>query len=732
MTTRAFVTGENMIRYNPGCWEPGRFVLSSEEGAIGAEYNDVNKQIFALRYKNRIPVTAGGKYTIKSWGTAMCRLFFYETAEAPPHPDHPSHWTGDDIELSDDIFRGYLLWGSTKNYRENLPVGYTFTVPANADYMRLDSYVLKGSNIRATSIFELGSTHLYKLELGETATDFTPSPYDCNLVNEYTRQNKERPLNDPAAARQLVECMASYAGHGWVYGRDQMQEDDTNREYSFKGPSDDSLFTVSRLDANNAPDACEKSIDCATPIRLAVAGIPYWQSRYEQLTNKWRGTKFYTWGKYQDVVRGATFLEWIYKNGWEIDPGINYSKLQAGDLVFWHSTPYKAEWPYFKGGFRNWDHVAMYTGRWMPDPARNNELHPECIETKTTGTSYIKPDGTVVHKADVVRRFLDRGDAAGTLHATSSSPATECMFARIPLGSPYAEYDTEANNRNSLESATHKDCDNTIYSLSYKPSVYIEGKASDGGINIDIYGMNAALWEINGIYGTSGVEYPSAKRIRSNFLPAKWKVQNYISSQDTLDWTQSMTERFVLITRYFYDGEFSPLSALGSSRSGDIPEGAKYVRYCYGVVDNGADFNAYELEGFKTFVAVQPDITKAVGSIVNGAVHVAGVTKPRFAYEAEKKYYNGAALTNDSYRAFCRGYHSCVHIPLTDLPLGSATSYAIALRNGEYCISVDGGLIWQPLDSSIDAALKNLRIADGENYIYIPNGQCVKLMKQEV
>ncbi len=731
MTTQAYVPGENMVRHNPSCWELGRFALSGDEGNIGVEYNDVNKQVFALRYRNKIPVTAGASYTIKSWGAAMCRLYFYKEAEGDSAPPHPAHW--EDIEMSDDAFRALLLWGSTKNDRNKLHMtgGYTFAAPYNVDYMRLDSYVLNdaGTAARVTSMLELGSTHLYKLEMGTTATDFTPSPYDCNLVNEYTRQNNERPLNDPAAARQLVECMSSYAGRGWVYGRGQMQEDDANREYSFKGPADDSLFTVSGLDVNNAPAVCEKSIDCATPVRLAVAGIPYWQSRYEQLTNRWRGAKLYSWGKYQDTARGSSFLEWIYKNGWEINPGINYDKLQAGDLVFWHSTPYKVEWPYFKGGFRNWDHVAMYTGRWMPDPDRNNELHPECIETKTTGTAYTKQDGTVVYKADVKRRFLDRGAAAGTLHATSSSPATECMFARIPLGSPYAEYDSEGNNSNSLDTATHKDCDSMIYSLSYKPSVYIEGKVSDGGINIDIYGMNAAAWEINGIYGDSGIEYVNPKRIRSNFLPATWMVQNYISTQDTLDWTQSMTDRFVLITRYFYDGAFSPLSALASSRSGNIPEGAKYVRYSYGAY--GDDFNTYELEGFNTFVSVQPDITKAVVSIAGEAVRVNGITKPRLAYDAVKPYYDGIATTDDDYRAFSSGYHSYVHIPLSELQLGGATSYAIGAHNGEYSLSLDEGLTWHPLSSGVQNTLKNLRIADGENYIYVPNGQKVKLMKQE-
>ena len=244
--------------------------------------------------------------------------------------------------------------------------------------------------------------------------------------------------------------------------------------------------------------------------------------------------------------------------------------------------------------------------------------------------------------------------------------------------------------------------------------------AFSDGLNV-IYGMNAAVWENNGIAGDTGAETATAARIRSNYLPAEWKVQNFISQTDALDWCMSMTGRFTLITRYFYDGAFNPISGLASSRQGVIPEGAKYVRDCYATNDSSA-FTDAELEGFKTFAAVQPDVMRTTGKIEDGEVKVTGTPGARLAYDGTKPYHDGSSVSEDEYRAFGRGFHSYVHIPLSALGLGSAQSYSISAHNGEYCITTDG-LIWEPLPEEIQKQLLGIRFADGESYIYIPNGQ---------
>ena len=725
---RKYAAGENLIRHNISCWEQGRMCVSPAEGNIGSNYDDANTAHAAVRYKNKIPVEAGKKYTIKAWGNAGCRLFFYKehekTNEDGTTPTHYEHY--EDTEMSDDICVAVMLASSSAANVELLKKGYTFTAPADATYMRLYSYIMDdaGTSVVATTIFDIGSVHLYKLEKGKKATAFTPSPQDCNITNEYSDIRTDRPQNDPVAARQLVDCFQSYAGRGWVYGRKHTAENTDTKEMNFKGPADSGLFDVSAADAEGNPTACEKSLDCASPVYLAVHGIPYWQSRYTQLTNRWRGAHLYPWGKYEDTVRGSAFIEWLYKNGWQIDPGINYSKLQAGDIVFWKTNPYKKEYPSFKNMFRQWDHVGMFTGRWVestPNDEADGRLHPEVLESGGYGkTLYTKPDGTAVKENVVIRRFLDRVSAYDAEHdtSTSSSPALECAFFRVPLETPYAEFSTYAHHKNTLDGAEHTDSDSTVYSASYRPSLYISGKASQGDLNIDVYGgMNAAVWEKNGIAGDTGAETATAARIRSNYLPAEWKVQNFISSTDALDWCQSMTGRFTLITRYFYDGAFNPISGLASSREGVIPEGAKYVRYCYATNDSSA-FTDAELEGFKTFVAVQPDVTKPSASITDGEITVTGVTSPRLAYDALKTYGDGET----EYRAFPRGFHSYVHIPLSALGLGSAQSYSISAHNGEYCITTDG-LIWEPLPEEIQKQLLGIRFADGESYIYIPNGQ---------
>lgn len=729
---RRYAAGENLIRHNISCWEQGRMCVSPAEGNIGSNYDDANTAHAAVRYKNKIPVEAGKKYTIKAWGNAGCRLFFYKehekTNEDGTTPTHYEHY--EDTEMGDDVCVTAMLAASSVKNIELLKKGYTFTVPADATYMRLYSYIMNdgGTSVTATSIFDIGSVHLYKLEKGVKATAFTPSPQDCNIINEYSDIRTDRPQNDPVAARQLVDCMQSYAGRGWVYGRKHCQENTDGKEMNFKGPDDASLFDVSATDAEGNPTACAKSLECASPVYLAVHGIPYWQSRYTQLTNRWRGTHFYPWGKYEDTVRGSAFIEWLYKNGWQIDPGINYGKLQAGDIVYWKTNPYKKEYPSFKNMFRQWDHVGMFTGRWVESTAydkADGKLHPEVLESGGYGrTLYTKPDGTAVKENVVIRRFLDRISAYDAEHdtSTSSSPALECAFFRVPLETPYAEFSTYARHKNTLDGAEYSDSDDMVYSASYRPSLYISGKTSQGDLNIDIYGgMNASVWEKNGINGDTGAESATNARIRSNYLPARWKVQNYISPADGLDWCASMTERFGLITRYFYDGSFNPISGLTSSRGGVIPEGAKYVRYCYHTID-GSDFTDAELAGFKSFLAVQPDVMRTTGKIEDGEVKVTGTPGARLAYDGTKPYHDGSSVSEDEYRAFGRGFHSYVHIPLSSLSLGGAASYAISAYNGEYCITTDG-IVWEPLPEEIQKQLLGIRFADGESYIYIPNGQ---------
>ena len=195
---RRYAAGENLIRHNISCWEQGRMCVSTAEGSIGSNYDDANTAHAAVRYKNKIPVEAGKKYTIKAWGDAGCRLFFYKehekTNEDGTTPTHYDHY--EDTEMGDDVCVAAMLAASSVKNIELLKKGYTFTVPADATYMRLYSYIMNdgGTSVVATSIFDIGSVHLYKLEKGAKATAFTPSPRDCNIINEYSDLRTDRPL----------------------------------------------------------------------------------------------------------------------------------------------------------------------------------------------------------------------------------------------------------------------------------------------------------------------------------------------------------------------------------------------------------------------------------------------------------------------------------------------------------------------------------------------------------
>lgn len=786
---RPFLAHENLIHHNPSYWEPGRMDVRETIGNppqpnpdLGKDYNNINSDMAGLRYKHKIPVTGGKTYTIKSWGRSGCRMFFYKEAEAEPHPAHPASW--EDITMSDDICVGTELNNNdVVNNIAKLKAGYTFTAPAQATYMRLFSYVLGSSgSVTSTSIFTIGSDHLYKLEEGSAATFFTPAPGDSNIDDAYTSRSGERPKNDPIAAKQLVSCMESYVGHGWVYGRKHINEDSASASYSFKGPADDDLYDASAVDASGNPTDCEKSLDCMAPIFLSIAGIPYWQSRYTQLYNRWRGAHYYPWAKYPDTARGSAGIEWLYKNSFEIKPGINYSKLQAGDLVFWRTSEYKSEYNSFKNGFRMWDHVGMFTGRWVestpdPDPggsgwfhgdAADGRLHPEVIESGGYGAVTTQPDGSKITKDLVMYRFLDRqpNDDAPEGTSTGSSPALECMFARVPLETPYSEFDTEADHKNTLSEASRTDSDNMIYTAAYSPAVHVKGQ-NNASLHINIYnGKNAAVWENKGIYGgaassSGGKEYEDASRMVTGYMPVKWETQNKFTNTEADDWLNSINAG--LKTRYAYDGELNRLGFIYNSNNqvtshgGTIPEAgkAKYVRYCFGT--SGSPLPSYteaEIEGYKRFVAVQPLVERPMASIVNNAVKVVtsfpstNKNSARLCYERMAKYFNGSAYSNDSYREFERAHHSYAYITMPEIGLSRDTGdsddipvveYEIELQNGEYRIKTRTyneenevwleWTDWRVLPMGVQKKLKSLTFCDGENFVYIPNGQTVRLYK---
>lgn len=73
-----------------------------------------------------------------------------------------------------------------------------------------------------------------------------------------------------------------------------------------------------------------------------------------------------------------------------------------------------------------------------------------------------------------------------------------------------------------------------------------------------------------------------------------------------------------------------------------------------------------------------------------------------------------------------QGYHSYAHLE-TVIPSGSY----IDRHNGRYAYTSDG-LVWTELPEADQAKLVVLRIGDGENNIYIPNGQHVKLTRRRI
>ena len=582
---------ENLISHRRHRWRAGR--LNGGDGTVSDTEMLRRYHIHSEPFK----IEPGTVYTIKAWSSSCKGYFvFYD-------------------ENKQYIYGLAPAQGALQN-------GYTFTTPENVAYFAINSYLPDGAAFLITSLRGLGYEHLYKLEKGPAATSFSIAPSD---MQEPVYGNPcQPPKNNEEAARQLVSCAESYKGRQWSYDKSWQAKD----VYTMDGPPASALFDEQH----------RGKINCMTLATLALNGINYFQSKYFDTSLPWRGVKYYSWGKYPNHLWFEAFTLWCYENGWEIDPGINYNNLQAGDLVFYGMKEYPAgSTDRWSRQFRYIDHVAIYTGRWAPDPDRGNELHPQSIEVLQT-------------QPIVVNNFIDR---------VSQSGKEIKMFARMPLETPYTEYDS-ADTVNDV-----------IYSSYYKPSLW--AVCNGLPLKIDIYGRNGALWEIGSINANSGADVASTKYIRSkNYTPADWEYKNQASLN---------TEGFVVVNRHFYD---SGLQFIPPTQT----EGRVYARYVFKKRDD-TDISASDVSLFNTLTALQK-----VGR-----------------------------NTQDGGK-FPPGFHSSAHLETT-IPNGAR----LDRHNGRYAYTTNG-ITWTELPQADQDKLMSLRIGDGENNIYIPNGQHVKLMRQ--
>ncbi|KEJ91144.1 hypothetical protein [Synergistes jonesii] len=630
------IVNKNLVRHSQWCWFTGFRNASGEVCDAPDDSSNGYYHRYFLR-SEMIPVEGGKGYTLKAWSAVcLCALSFFDET-------------------------GTFLSKNTSLSQSALQVGASFTSPSDAAYMEILSWLpMPPSGYLFTCLEDVGYKHLYKLEEGSSPTAFTPAPEDAQ--DQYIPKFNTRPKNDPEAARQLVSCAESYIGHGWKYGNAQTLHDTMTPT----GPS------VSYLKSDGV-----KQIDCLTLAMLAVGGIPYFQSKYFCSSFLWRSAKYYEWGLYSQQKFLEGFARWIYENGWEIDPGENYRNLQAGDLVFWGMNYRKTNYEKTKTSFRGIDHVGMFTGRWLRDtvPANGRSddglLHPQTIEISNTGNI-------------VVNNFLDRVSS----ESGGSSPPAGCsvefiqMFARIPLSSPYTEYDSNA----------HMNTNNVIYSSHYQPSVVVEGNGKR--INIDIYGRNAAIWERGDISANGVVETSNQHQLHTNLVPVFCVAKNLERLREL---------GFIVYHFFWYDADETFISET-TAWADSVPEGAAYYRLRYRKI-NATPWTDEDIALFKKHQAIQPYWR---GNAQSGT---------------------GTALDDGddpSVAQYPQGYHSYAYLE-TVIPSGSY----IGRHNGRYAHTSDG-LVWTELPEADQAKLVALRIGDGENNIYIPNGQHVKLTRRRI
>lgn len=636
---RRLYVNPNLVRHSQSCWSTG---YRDSSGELRDAPDDSSNGYYHRYYLRSamIPITSGEVYTLKAWSlVCICALSFFDED-------------------------GAFLSQNNGFTQAALQAGTTFTPPAGAAYVELLSWLpMSPSGYLYTRPADVGYKHLYKLEKGTVATSFSPAPEDAQEA--YVSKGNTRPRNDAEAARQLVSCAESYKGNGWVYGNSQTLHDPMTQA----GPP------ASYLRTNGV-----KNIDCLTLIMQAVSGIPYFQSKYFNSSFPWRAAKHYEWGVYSPEKFLEGFSHWVYENGWEIEPGENYCNLQAGDLVFWGMNYRKQGYDKTKTAFRGIDHVAMFTGRWLTDTVADNGraedglLHPQTIEVSDHGDI-------------VVNNFLDRVSSL----SGGGSPPAGCsvefiqMFARIPLTSPYTEYDGNPKTNTN----------NVIYSSYYHPSVFIIGNGER--INIDIYGRNYAVWENGGI-SESGELISSEYHVRSNLVAVDCVPKN-LSRLTALG--------FVVYNFFWYDAAGTFISRTTSWQDSQ-PSGAAYYRLRYRKTDSTVWTDA-DMALFRKHQALQP-YWRGNTQLADGTVNSAGACIDDGGDPAVAQY--------------PQGYHSYAHLETT-LPAGTR----LDRHNGKYAYTTDG-ITWTELPQADQDKLMSLRIGDGENNIYIPNGQHVKLMRQ--
>ncbi|WP_279010883.1 hypothetical protein [Synergistes jonesii] len=594
---------ENLISHRRHFWGEGAVLgVSGSMGAAGAVANNEYMRLSYV-HSDFFAIEGSVVYTFRAHGPCKAFLVFFDASKQFLTTKEPSLAALQSEE------------------------GYTFSSPDGAAFVRITSSVRDQADVlQRSTINDVGFKHLYKLERGSVATSFSLSLRD--MQDPVYVETKERPKNNEEAARQLVSCAESYLNKGWVYGQAPARND--------------TMTTGGPPSAALTDGGGTKQIDCITHMVLALNGIDYFQSKYFNNTLPWRNVKYYTWGKYPNHLYLHGLSMWCYNNGWEIEPGINYSKLQAGDLVFWGTTPYKEGHEEYDKYFREIDHVEMFTGRWVPDPNRNNELHPQTI-----GTGQASPI--------VKYNFVDRVAANPLIQ---SSVENIRMFARIPLETPFTEYDSKLTT------------DDVVYSSYYKPSVLVYSNGQP--LKIDIYGRNAAVWEIGGLSQAAGAEVVMPNRIRSEYVPANSSYKNRAALE---------AAGFTNVAYFFYTADFQ---YLGTTQSPT----AKYSRMVFKKANNSEITNS----DFATFSALT----------------------------AIQKGYRDT-IENGKYPP---GFHSYAHLE-TVIPNGAR----LDRHNGKYAYTTDG-VTWTELPEADQAKLMALRIGDGENNIYIPNGQHVKLTRR--
>lgn len=551
---------------------------------------------------------------------------------------------------------------------KTLPVYSTLQCPINASHKGFASFPYQYGTLQVTKLPNRCFAKFYPHTLENvwvatyywTKEDYSDAHfgtwYDVSQHQELQSKNSQR------ACDELIRVAETWLNRTFIYGRNCTSTDNG----SITGP------TIYKVTYNGT---AYNEIDCAAFVRQVFAGIEYGRSKYYDSRNPWRFQKNYSWAIDLPWTWNG-LLEMGYKNGWMVEAGENYERLQKGDLVFWkvddEDNPNQVD--FVKRAYRHIGHVGIFTGRFVTE--RENAIAKGITDEATLNAL----DDTTLHPQTIEVQWVDNTPRTDVityrlLDETTYRNDNIVMYVRVPL-----QENVGINTRDVVQYCQipmYKDTktrnSKTIFSYYHKADVVIKGDGNDIVIHNNTNNQYVTDEIVIGGILVDGTESIYTSSVRTGFVHI-----NYTYTY-AVDKGLDASKFYIFVSRY-------------------------YDKNMNWVTNEVTDNNKASL-AFRRSVIYKTDKSEVMQEDLQEIKNTLYRVDDRF----EQGYSKGLGYT--------------IKIEASKIPKG----YTCKRYNGNYCISADNKN-WTPVDSETNAKLESIYFYDGENNFVVTTGQEVSLI----